>query len=489
MNPILLAQMIQEVIEALGASATPFVGFMGGVFLPREVLFPLTTHSLNYGSSEFEGIRAFRQPDGRLGILMLDQHLDRMWHSMEVARKTPPMDKAAFRQLVLDVTALNDTNPATPSLYIRPLSFNGIDMVKSLPDGTPNPNYGVGLGVNPTRTSTWMGVVNVPWGEYVPKSFNDGADVLVRNRTRTSADMAVGTAKMAGFYGLFGSPDSVLAAQLGCDETIYGGGGVALDGAGQELIVLDEEGQLIVLSYDNVNILHSLTRWLLTEGLTERDARQFPFVSVPRLDLWRAHTWQGMALVGTASGVAPVTRLNFEKDGQVTHRLPIGKGEPHPKILALAEFYRQLTRGQHQAYRHLLTPVPTAREVFDRYNRSGLMSGPARPGFSGSVTAVGRRWSREVYSPDSSGAESLAKRGVYRGQVSTSRPGRIHFSAKKLDFNGKTCYTVHSDTNTKKQAQRRSFRPRSGGPGRCCCPLISNHEESSRQKNCSQEGR
>lgn len=347
----------------------PFVGFMGEIGLASELAVLVSTHALNYGSSLFEGIRAFRQPNGRLAVWLLDAHLDRMFHSLQLAKMKPPVDRATMAQQILDVVALND-DLTSESIYIRPLCWRG-----------------EGLGVDASGIDNHFAVLTRPWGVYVAKSYNDGAKVYVSRRSRPTIDMVNGTAKHAGFYGLWSVPEKLTAKEYGCDEAIFAPGPnyYVQDGTGQEVMFWTKDGERLVLQSagdsSGANILHSTTRQFLTEGLLPKDAWRFPYREVPSFPLLREEL-QGMALVGTASGVVPVTCLwvppiSANPGSEWNPEVLVGGGYAHPKVVALAAFYQAVVSGQYPEYEHLLTPVPMSGEVIARTTRDNLITDTA----------------------------------------------------------------------------------------------------------------
>ena len=363
---------LQAAILATEESSSPFVAFMGEIGLARELLFLASTHALHYASSVFEGIRAFRQHDGQLKVWLLDAHLDRFEHSLRLARMVPPVSREVMTRQILDLVALHDDGQS-PSVYIRPFCLRG-----------------EGLGVDASDIETYFAVLTRPWGAYVANSYNGGAKVYVSPRSRPTADMVNGTAKLAGFYGLWSVPEKLVAKAAGCDEAIFAPNldQCLQDGTGQEIMVWTKSGERLVLARhrgsDGANILHSTTRAFLTEGLTSEHAKRFPYREVPAISL-HCDPIEGMALVGTASGVVPVTRLHVPQTDGTVVEIDVGDGHPHPQAVDLATFYRRVVSGMYPEYDHLLTLVPDPKEVITRayfnneltesaHTRWGLMS-------------------------------------------------------------------------------------------------------------------
>ena len=77
-------------------------------------------HVVHYGSSVFEGIRAYELFDGP-AVFCLDAHLDRLWNSCRIYRLEVPYSREALRQAILDTIRANGLG----SCYIRPVVYRG----------------------------------------------------------------------------------------------------------------------------------------------------------------------------------------------------------------------------------------------------------------------------------------------------------------------------------------------------------------------------
>ena len=119
------------------------------------------SHVVHYGSSVFEGIRCYSQPNGA-GVFRLPEHMARLIDSAKIYRMPLPYTIDQLCSAVVDVIEANGVAPC----YIRPIAFRG---------------YGE-VGVNPLKSPIEVYIANFPWGKYVPG--NDGADVCVSSWSR-----------------------------------------------------------------------------------------------------------------------------------------------------------------------------------------------------------------------------------------------------------------------------------------------------------------
>jgi branched-chain amino acid aminotransferase len=135
------------------------------------------SHVVHYGSSVFEGIRCYTQPEGA-GVFRLEEHMQRLLDSAKIYRMPLPYSLEALCSAVVDVIEANGIAPC----YIRPIAFRG---------------YGE-IGVNPLKSPVEVYIANFPWGKYVPG--NDGADVCISSWNRLAPNTMPGLAKAGANY-------------------------------------------------------------------------------------------------------------------------------------------------------------------------------------------------------------------------------------------------------------------------------------------------
>lgn len=109
------------------------VWFNGEILDYEEVKLPIDTHALHYGSSVFEGIRAYETEKG-VAIFRLKEHVDRFFYSMEQLRM---LDKVVFSKekifnAIKEIVKVNNLRDC----YIRPIAFYstgglGLDIKKN----------------------------------------------------------------------------------------------------------------------------------------------------------------------------------------------------------------------------------------------------------------------------------------------------------------------------------------------------------------------
>lgn len=107
-----------------------------------EPLGPLAlhpgAHGLHYGSTCFEGLKAYRHPDGSTQVFRLDRHVARMRHSARVMSLPVPGEDLLWEMVCSVVAAVREEIPAAPgALYIRPLLVGTLESVGAAAYGSP----------------------------------------------------------------------------------------------------------------------------------------------------------------------------------------------------------------------------------------------------------------------------------------------------------------------------------------------------------------
>src|SRR5690606_10000260 len=121
-----------------------------------EAKVHVMSHVLHYGSSGFEGIRAYATPPGP-AILALDPHLRRLYNSCKIFRMEIPYPYETLRDVIIETVRRNGHD----SCYIRPLVYRGYDS----------------LGVEPRNDPVNVMVATIEWGRYLgAEAIEQGVD-------------------------------------------------------------------------------------------------------------------------------------------------------------------------------------------------------------------------------------------------------------------------------------------------------------------------
>ena len=69
-----------------GLELTPYIWFDGRLIPSEEAKIHVLTHALHYGTSYFEGIRAYACSDGTSAVFRLKEHMKRFVNSGKILR-------------------------------------------------------------------------------------------------------------------------------------------------------------------------------------------------------------------------------------------------------------------------------------------------------------------------------------------------------------------------------------------------------------------
>jgi branched-chain amino acid aminotransferase len=283
------------------------------------------SHVVHYGSSVFEGIRCYTQPDGA-GIFRLNEHMQRLIHSAKIYRMPLPYSLEQLNAAVVEVVEANGIAPC----YIRPIAFRG---------------YGE-IGVNPLKAPVEVYVANFPWGKYVPG--NSGADVCISSWNRLAPNTMPSLAKAGANYmnsQLIRMEAEVngYAEGIGLDTNGY-----LSEGSGENLFLVSK-GTLYTSPLAN-SVLNGITRDSI---LVLARQMGIPVVeqALPREMLYICDE---AFFSGTA---AEVTHLRS------VDRILIGDGTMGPITTALHKTFFDIVNGLAEDRYNWLTPVSVRESV------------------------------------------------------------------------------------------------------------------------------
>ena len=277
------------------------------------------SHVIHYGSSVFEGIRCYGQPQGA-AVFRLPEHMQRLIDSAKMYRMMLPYSLDQLSSATVDLIESNGVAPC----YIRPVALRG---------------YGE-VGVNPKNNPIEVYIVNYPWGKYV--SGDGGADVCISSWSRLAPNTMPSMAKAGGNY---------LNSQLIRMEADVNGyaEGIALDvngylseGSGENLFLV-RNGVIYTSPLAN-SVLSGITRDSI---LTLARHLGIPIVeqAMPRELIYIADE---AFFTGTAAEVTPIRSVD---------RMTIGDGNPGPITKQLGDEFFGIVNGLRPDRFGWLTPV------------------------------------------------------------------------------------------------------------------------------------
>jgi branched-chain amino acid aminotransferase len=283
----------------------------------------VTAHALHYGSSVFEGIRAYATPNGP-GIFRLQPHTKRLVNGCKVARIDLPYSEDELNEAIIEVVRRNGHE----SCYIRPLAFRGAG----------------GLGLEGRKCPTEVVVLTMEWGRYLgSEAIDNGVDVQVSSWRRIAPNTFASLSKIGGQY-VNSQFVSMEAKDNGFSE------GIALDVNGY---VSEGAGENIFVIVDGVvytpgawsSILMGITRDTVLTLLQDL-GHEIRYEPVAREMLYMADE---IFFTGTAAEITPVRSVD---------RLSVGEGKPGPVTKAVQKEFFAITSGQKPDKYGWLTLVP-----------------------------------------------------------------------------------------------------------------------------------
>jgi len=298
-----------------------------GEFIPwAEAQVHVLSHSMQFGSSAFEGIRCYSTPGGP-AVFRLEDHLQRLSNSCRIYRMEVGY---SVDELVAACCELIDRN-ALDACYLRPMVLRGFGAAGMVPFDSPVEVY----------LSCW------PWGAYLGEgALEAGIDACVSSWHRMAPNTIPSMAKIAGNY-LSGQLIKMEALANGFGEAIaLGPDGMLSEGSGQNVFVVSR-GTLYTPPF-NGTLLAGITR---DSVLTLAHEAGIPFreQDMPRELLYSADE---IFLTGTASEVTPVRSVD---------RITIGNGRRGPITHRLQQQFLDIVHGAAPDAHGWLTHVKAER--------------------------------------------------------------------------------------------------------------------------------
>ena len=301
---------------------SPFI-WLNGEYVPWDkAQTHVLSHGLHYGSSVFEGIRAYSTPRGP-AVLALDAHVTSFFQSCKIMDLALRFASDEIGDAILETVRRNGHD----ACYIRPIAFRG---------------YGA-LGVWPDDCPIEVAIATFPWGGHLgPDAIEKGIDVGVSSWRRVAPDTLPAMAKVAGNY---------VNSQLVVMEAKRHGY--------HEGVVLDVEGYVSEGSGQNVFLVHNGRLHTppvgasILSGVTRACVIQIAGeLSIPviqqRIPREMLYTADELFLTGTAAEITPVRSVD---------RKPVGSGARGPVTQRLQERFFGTIEGEFEDRHGWMTPV------------------------------------------------------------------------------------------------------------------------------------
>lgn len=288
----------------------------------EKATIPVMTHAFLYGTSIFEGIRAYyNKEENQLYAFRVPEHFERLFVSGKIMRMVPPNSVEEMCEITKTLLRKNNYKQDT---YIRPTLYKSAQRI------------GTHMLDNPED----LLIFSVPLGDYLDTS--KGLSVCVSSWRRTSDNAIPPRAKVGGAYANAAliATDAKLA---GFDDGIaLTEDGMVTEGSAMNLFLV-EDGKLITTKTTS-NILKGITRetiMVLAKDMgievVERD--------INRTELYVADE---AFFCGTGAQVCPITKIDNRE---------LGNGKVGPISTELQKLYFDVVKGKVPKYKKWCMPI------------------------------------------------------------------------------------------------------------------------------------
>ena len=297
--------------------------FMNGEYIEaNKAVLPIRTHAFLYGTSVFEGIRAYyNKEENQLYAFRVKEHYQRLLSSAKVMWMKSPYTLEEYSNKTKDLLKLNEYKT---DVYIRPTLYKSSQKV----------------GPTLTDNEDSFLIFTTPFGDYFEN--NKGLKLCVSSWRRTSDNAIPPRAKVSGAYA-----NSALiktdAHEAGFDDAVVlSESGQVTEGSAMNIFLIIN-GTLVTTSTTD-DILVGVTRNTVIElarelGIPVKER------SIDRTELYLA---EEIFCCGTGAQIVPVESID--------HRT-IGNGEIGSITKQIQTLYFNVVKGKVEKFKKWCTPV------------------------------------------------------------------------------------------------------------------------------------
>ena len=302
------------------ATISKYIWFDGKFLTHDKAKVPVTTHAIHYGTSIFEGIRAYKNKEN-LFIFRLNEHVKRFRNSGKYYNISLRFSDNEIKKAIINLCRKNKIKK---SCYIRPFYFVG--------------QYGINLHVT-KKAPTHVAIFSFPFGDL----FNKNGITSCISIWRKFSDASTPTqAKMGGNY-----LNSILATQDAKNRGF------------DEAILLDKNGYVSEAPGENIFIIKNNTLFTpplsssALDGITRRSILTFSKdlglkTKIKNITKEELKSSNEVFLSGTAAEITPIIQIDKKK---------ISSGKIGNLTKTIMEKYHDIVMNKSKKYSKWVTPV------------------------------------------------------------------------------------------------------------------------------------
>jgi branched-chain amino acid aminotransferase len=298
--------------------------WMDGQFVDwDDATVHVLSHTLHYGMGAFEGIRAYKTPNG-VAIFRLKDHMERLLRSCRILMIDVPYSLSDLCGAAKELVRVNELHDGC---YLRPIVYLG---------------YGE-MGVNPIGAPVQTAMAAWPWGAYLGDHAESGVRMKISSWSRHHPNAMPTASKTIGGY-VNASLAKVEAVSAGYDEAIMlGPDGRVSECTGENLFIV-KDGLLLSPPPSEAGALRGITQASIVKIANDL-GYEVSFEALRRDDLYLADE---AFLTGTAAEVVPISSVDDR---------PVGDGKPGPITSVIRSTYHQAVGGERPQYEEWLARV------------------------------------------------------------------------------------------------------------------------------------
>jgi branched-chain amino acid aminotransferase len=303
---------------------TKFAFFEGEIRPIHDAKVSVMTHTFNYGTGCFGGIRGYwNQEQEQLYIFRILDHYQRFLYSAKILMAQLPYTAQDLANITVDLVVREGWRE---NCYIRPLLYKADELI--------------GVRLHDLRDA--VTIFSTPMGNYLPRE--EGVTLGTSSWRRVDDTAIPPRGKIVGAYANSALVKTEAHLNGFDDGLVLNQDGHIAEASAANLVMV-RHGKL-VMPPKSANALEGITLSSIMHLAQEELGLEVESREIDRTELYYADE---AFLCGTGVQIAAVS--------SVDHRM-IGSGELGPITNAIRDLYFRVVRGQEPKYTHWLTPVP-----------------------------------------------------------------------------------------------------------------------------------